>query len=183
MPSVTGWEKRMLPTRFWADMSWRDFAAADMSAAVAVLPVAATEQHGPHLPVGVDAYHQPGLSEARGRRVTPADWPVLFLPPQAIGKSNEHVEFPGTLTFSQRDADPRADRDRRLVARTGCRKLVFINSHGGNMPAIDIVGATLRVHFACSRCTRPGSGSAYPEGCSPSASARTASTAATSRLR
>ena len=103
----------MLPTKFWADMSWRDFAAADMSAAVAVLPVAAIEQHGPHLPVGVDADLNEGYLKRAIARV-PADWPVLFLPPQAIGASDEHAEFPGTLTLSTETLTARADRDRRL---------------------------------------------------------------------
>ena len=56
----------MLPTKFWAEMSWRDFAAADMSKAVAVLPVAAIEQHGPHLPVGVDTFINEGYRQTRG---------------------------------------------------------------------------------------------------------------------
>ena len=102
----------MLPTKYWAEMGWRDFAAADMSKVVAVLPVAAIEQHGPHLPVGVDTFINQGYLRGRSKRV-PADWPVLFLPVQAIGKSNEHIEFPGTLTFSHRDRDARLVRDRR----------------------------------------------------------------------
>ena len=57
----------MLPTKFWAEMGWRDFAAADMSKVVAVLPVAAIEQHGPHLPVGVDTFINEGYL-ARARR-------------------------------------------------------------------------------------------------------------------
>ena len=89
----------MLPTKFWAEMSWRDFAAADMSKVVAVLPVAAIEQHGPHLPVGVDTFINEGYLATAVPRI-PDDMPVLILPIQAVGKSNEHVEYPGTLTFS-----------------------------------------------------------------------------------
>ena len=77
----------MPPTRFWAEMSWRDFAAADMARTVAVLPVAAIEQHGPHLPVGTDAFIGEGYLKRAIARV-PADWPALFLPPQTIGASN-----------------------------------------------------------------------------------------------
>ena len=80
----------MLPTKYWAEMSWRDFAAADMSQVVAVLPVAAIEQHGPHLPVGVDTFINEGYLARVIARV-PSDVPVLFLPVQAIGKSNEHT--------------------------------------------------------------------------------------------
>ena len=119
----------MLPTKFWAEMSWRDFAAADMSKVVAVLPVAATEQHGPHLPVGVDTYINQGYLAARGQADAPAEMPVLYLPAQAIGKSNEHIEYPGTLTLPPAPALIRAwEEIGDSVARTGCRKLVFINS-------------------------------------------------------
>ncbi len=62
----------MLPTKYWAEMGWRDFAAADMSKAVAVLPVAAIEQHGPHLPVGVDTFINEGYLARAVKRV-PAD--------------------------------------------------------------------------------------------------------------
>src|SRR4051812_50113809 len=89
----------MLASKFWSDLSWRDFAAADMSKVIAVLPVAATEQHGPHLPVGVDNYINQGYLE-RAVKLTPDDLTVLYLPVQAIGKSNEHLHYPGTLTFS-----------------------------------------------------------------------------------
>ena len=80
----------MLPTKIWAEMGWRDFAATDMSKVVAVLPVAAIEQHGPHLPVGVDKFINEGYL-ARAVKRTPADLPVLYLPVQSIGKSNEHI--------------------------------------------------------------------------------------------
>ena len=69
----------MLPTKFWAEMSWRDFAAADMGKVVAVLPVAAIEQHGPHLPVGVDTFINEGYLATAIERI-PDDMPVLILP-------------------------------------------------------------------------------------------------------
>src|SRR6204780_426305 len=134
----------MLPTKFWAEMSWRDFPAADMSKVVAVLPVAAIEQHGPHLPVGVDMLINEGyLAWAVGR--IPDDMPVLILPVQAIGKSNEHTEYPGTLTFSMETVTRAWTEIGDSVARPGCRKLIFINSHGGNVPVIDVVARELRV--------------------------------------
>ena len=134
----------MLPTKLWMDMSWRDFAAADMSKVVAVLPVAAVEQHGPHLPVGVDTYINEGYL-ARAIARTPADLPVLYLPVQSIGKSNEHIEFPGTLTFSAETLTRAWTEIGDSVARTGCRKIIFMNSHGGNVPVIDVVARELRI--------------------------------------
>ena len=143
----------MLPSKFWSDWSWRDFAATDMSKVIAVLPVAATEQHGPHLPVGVDNYINQGYLaravEADARRHARA-----LLPVQAIGKSNEHIEFPGTLTFSHETVIRAWTEIGDSVARAGCRKLVFINSHGGNVPVIDIVARELRVQASHARRPR-----------------------------
>ena len=150
-----------LPTKYWAEMGWRDFAAADMREVVAVLPVAAIEQHGRHLPVGVDSFINQGHLDRAIARV-PATMPVLFLPLQSIGKSNEHIEFPGTLTLSAETLIRAWTEIGDSVARTGCRKLVFINSHGGNVPIIDIVARELRVkhrmlavHAAWSRLGMP----------------------------
>jgi creatinine amidohydrolase len=136
-----------MPSKYWSDWSWRDFAETDMRNYVAVLPVAATEQHGPHLPVGVDNYINQGYL-ARAVAATPDDLPVLYLPVQAIGKSNEHIEFPGTLTFSHETVIRAWTEIGDSVARTGCRKLIFINSHGGNVPVIDIVARELRMKHA-----------------------------------
>ena len=102
----------MLPTKFWAEMTWPDFQRADMSKVIAVLPVAAIEQHGPHLPVGVDAFINEGYVKRAAARV-PEDLSVLFLPLQTIGVSGEHADFPGTLTLSTETRDSRLDGDRR----------------------------------------------------------------------
>jgi len=131
-------------TRFWTELTWRDFAARDMSRVVAVLPVAAVEQHGPHLPVGVDMYINQGYVAAAAKAL-PDDLQVLFLPVQAIGKSNEHIEYPGTLTFSLETVTRAWIEIGDSVARAGCRRLVFINSHGGNVPVIDAAIRELRV--------------------------------------
>ena len=92
-----------LPSRFWADLSTRDFAHLQASGqaahTVAVLPVAAIEQHGPHLPLSVDATLLQGVIDAALPQL-PADLPVLFLPPQNVGLSPEHIRYPGTLTLS-----------------------------------------------------------------------------------
>ena len=173
----------MLPTKFWAEMGWRDFAATDMSKVVAVLPVAAIEQHGPHLPVGVDAFINEGYL-ARAIERVPADLPVLFLPLQAIGKSNEHIEYPGTLTFSMETVTRAWTEIGDSVARTGCRKLIFMNSHGGQCRCPRGGGAGVAgAPRACSPSTPAGMRSAIRTACSPRASERTAFTAATPRRR
>src|SRR5690606_39919495 len=86
----------MLPKRHWAAMPWEDFRVGDSARWIAVLPVAAVEQHGPHLPLGVDGFINEGYL-ARAMALLPASLPVTVLPLQWVGKSDEHLAFPGTL--------------------------------------------------------------------------------------
>ena len=93
LPSTT-------PSRFWADLSTQDFAqlisTGQAAQTIAVLPVAATEQHGPHLPLSVDTVLVEGVIAAALAHLAP-ELKVLFLPTQAVGLSPEHARFPGTL--------------------------------------------------------------------------------------
>jgi creatinine amidohydrolase len=136
-----------LASRFWSDLSSPDFArlaaSPDIDRAVAVLPLAATEQHGPHLPTGVDATLADALVAASLPHI-PGDLPVLFLPTQAIGKSDEHQRFPGTLTLSAETLIRAWTELGACVARSGLRKLVLFNSHGGNAGVMDIVAREIR---------------------------------------
>ena len=85
--------------RQWVEMTTQDFQRSDMAQAIAILPVAAIEQHGPHLPVEVDAAINRGVL-ARAMELAPPDLPVTVLPAMPVGKSNEHIAYPGTLTLS-----------------------------------------------------------------------------------
>jgi creatinine amidohydrolase len=109
-----------------------------------VLTVAAIEQHGPHLPVSVDTSLVEGVIAAALPHL-PAQLPVLFLPTQQIGKSNEHLRFPGTLTLSANTLIALWTEIGECVARTGIRKLLLFNSHGGQISVMDIVARDLRV--------------------------------------
>src|SRR5215472_3502801 len=91
-------ESTMPTKRFWAELKSSEFAALDPNATIAVLPVAATEQHGPHLPVTTDTAIADGMIKTVLARL-PSDLSVLFLPIQMIGKSNEHLRSPGTITY------------------------------------------------------------------------------------
>ena len=102
----------MLPTKFWAEMSWRDFAAADMAKSSRCCRSRRSSSMGRICRSASTRSSTRAISRARSR-ASPTHLPVLFLPVQAIGKSNEHIEFPGTLTFSIGDDHPRLDRDRR----------------------------------------------------------------------
>ena len=129
--------------RFWSQLTTRDFAALDPAATVAVLPLGATEQHGPHLPLGVDSTLVDGIVAA-ALPLLPPELPVLFLPSQAIGLSPEHASFPGTLTLSAETLIRLWREIGAGVARAGVRKLVFFNAHGGHTGAMEIVARELR---------------------------------------
>ncbi|MES2974336.1 MAG: creatininase family protein [Pseudomonadota bacterium] len=133
-----------LKSRFWADLTTRDFARLDAAGTIAVLPVAAVEQHGPHLPVSVDMTLADGVIAAALPHL-PAELQVLFLPTQQVGKSNEHSRFPGTLTLSAETLMRVWMELGECVARTGIRKLVLFNAHGGQVSLMDIVARDLRV--------------------------------------
>ncbi len=136
-----------LPSHFWADLTSRHFAQLAASPAidqaVAVLPVAAIEQHGPHLPVSVDTTLVNGVVDASLAHL-PADLPVLFLPTQQVGKSNEHIRYAGTLTLSAQTLISMWMELGACVARAGFKKLVLLNSHGGQVSVMDIVARDLR---------------------------------------
>ena len=110
---------------------------------VAVLPVAAVEQHGPHLPLSVDATLLQGVIDAALPQL-PAVLPVLFLPPQNVGLSPEHIRFPGTLTLSPATVIALWTEIGECVARAGIRKLLLFNGHGGQVSVMDIVARELR---------------------------------------
>ncbi len=133
-------------SRYWADLSTRDFAQLDVARTIAVLPVAATEQHGPHLPVSVDADLVNGVVAAALPHL-PAALPVLFLPTQAVGLSPEHQRFPGTLTLSSHTVISLWTEIGESVARAGIKKLVLLNSHGGQVGVLDIVARDLRARL------------------------------------
>ncbi|MDB5872306.1 MAG: creatininase [Ramlibacter sp.] len=144
----------MTKSRFWADLKTTDFARLDAAATVAVLPVAATEQHGPHLPLSVDQTLVDGVVAACLPQL-PAALPVLFLPTQQVGYSPEHSAFPGTLTLSASTVIATWVEIGECVARAGVKKLLLLNSHGGQVSLMDIVARELRARanlivYSCS---------------------------------
>jgi creatinine amidohydrolase len=135
-----------LPRARWVDMSTIEFARIPPDT-VAVLPVAAIEQHGPHLPVFVDTCINTAVVD-RAIELLPADLPVTVLPTQMIGKSNEHLAFPGTLSLSAETVIRLWTEIGESVARAGIRKLVLLNSHGGQPELALIVARDLRVRHS-----------------------------------
>ncbi len=133
-----------VPRRYWAEMTAAEVAALDPDRAIAVLPVGAIEQHGPHLPVNVDACIAEGLL-ARALALVPDDLAVVALPLQPVGKSNEHIDFPGTLTLSAETLIRLWTEIGDSAARAGVAKLMILNAHGGQPQVADIVARDLRV--------------------------------------
>jgi creatinine amidohydrolase len=153
-----------LPKPDWMEMTWQEIAGAgnDTARWIAVLPLAAVEQHGPHLPLGVDTF----IAEAylaRVREILPADLPVTFLPVQRIGVSVEHVAFPGTLTLSASAAIAAWTEIGESLVRAGLRKLVLITSHGGNVAAMELVARDLRARHGMLAVTVGWHRFGYPE--------------------
>ncbi|PWK69130.1 creatininase family protein [Aminobacter sp. AP02] len=151
---------------WWGDFKAADFASMDLERTIAVIPVAAIEQHGPHLPVSTDLSIMEGmLAEVFAR--LPENLDARFLPIQAVGKSDEHIHAPGTLSLP---ANMLVDAWTELgasVARAGIRKFVFLTSHGGNEEVMGIVSRELRVRFAALSVRTSWGRFGYPESLYP----------------
>jgi creatinine amidohydrolase len=153
----------MLPKRNWMEMTWQDLEGAEIGRWIAVLPLAAVEQHGPHLPLGVDSY----IAEAylaRVQSLLPDDLPVTFLPLQRVGVSAEHLAYPGTLTFSATTAIAAWTELGDSLARAGLRKLILVTSHGGNVAAMELVARDLRTRRGMLAVTVGWHRFGYPDG-------------------
>jgi creatinine amidohydrolase len=129
----------------WLELTTEDFAALDPEKTIAVLPIAAIEQHGPHLAVSTDTINGQGINDSVIARL-PDQLSVLFLPVQAVGKSNEHIRSPGTITYTAETAQRAWTEIGESVARAGLRKMIIVTSHGGNVDTMRIVARELRVN-------------------------------------
>jgi creatinine amidohydrolase len=136
----------MTSRKFWAELKSSEFSALDPQSTLVILPVAAIEQHGPHLPVMTDTAIMEGMIATVIDRL-PDDLRVLFLPTQAIGKSNEHLRSSGTITFSVETVIRGWFEIGEGVHRAGLRKLIIVTSHGGNVDVVNIVARELRVRL------------------------------------
>jgi creatinine amidohydrolase len=131
---------------WWGDFPATAYGAIDAKMTIAVLPVAAIEQHGPHLPVSTDTTIMNGMLETVIARL-PDNLDIRILPVQSVGKSNEHLHVPGTLTLPSTTLIEAWTELGASVARAGVKKLVVVNSHGGNEEIMGIVTRELRVRF------------------------------------
>jgi len=154
------------PPRDWTDIHWPDIEAGAAGRWIAVLPLAATEQHGPHLPLATDVMIAQAYL-AKLRELLPADLPVTVLPVQPVGISTEHINFPGTLTLAPSTAIAQWMALGESVARAGVKKLVMVTSHGGNSAAMSLVAQELRAHHGLLVVTTAWSRFGVPPGLFP----------------
>jgi creatinine amidohydrolase len=153
----------MTPPRDWTAIRWQDVAKEDAARWIAVLPLAATEQHGPHLPLRTDVL----IAEAylaRVRELLPENIPATFLPIEEVGISTEHTDYPGTLTLSADAALKKWAAIGESVVHAGLKKLVMVTSHGGNSAAMTIVAQDLRAQCGLLAVTTAWSRFGAPDG-------------------
>ena len=129
--------------RSWQSMTTIEAERLGETDPAVIIPVAAIEQHGPHLPLSTDLDIGLGLLEQAFRNL-PDDFPAWVLPPQAVGTSAEHASFPGTLSVDERLLCRVISVHGAAVARCGVRRFLISNSHGGNRQVIDTAGLRLR---------------------------------------
>jgi creatinine amidohydrolase len=153
----------LLPPRDWTDIHWPGISETAPAQWIAVLPLAATEQHGPHLPVGTDIMIAQAYL-ARVRELLPDTIPVTFLPLQPVGISTEHIDYPGTLTLPTEVALKSWMALGESVARAGIKKLVMVTSHGGNSAGMTLVAQDLRAQHGLLAVTTGWFRFGAPEG-------------------
>lgn len=132
-----------MPIRTWGHLTTVEVAALDPARTVAVLPAGAIEQHGPHLPLATDILISEGVLVAAAERVAP-DIDLIRLPSQSVGLSPEHMSFAGTLSHEAETLLASWTEIGMSVSAAGLRKLIILNSHGGQPQIVDLVTQRLR---------------------------------------
>jgi len=153
-------------TRNFAYLNWKQVDALPRESTLLVLPTAAIEQHGPHLPLATDTLIN-NLLLGQALEKLPKELPVYALPPVHYGKSNEHIGFPGTLSVSASTFMAVLRDLGSSISSAGFKKLVLYNTHGGNTSLIDVMARDLRAEFGLRTFALHGSGGIAFEGLNP----------------
>jgi len=146
----------------WSELSAPELRSIVEDTTIALLPVGAVEQHGPHLPLNTDTALAEGMAHEAASRVKSAV--VLVLPTVSVAKSDEHLGFPGVLTLDGPTLQSVLVQIGRSVARSGVRRLVFLNAHGGNVPVLQTVIRQLRIEKAMFCVSAGWMSMGYPAG-------------------
>ena len=142
---MTNTKSPSVSSGYWRNLTTTDLSDIDPARTIAVLPVAAIEQHGPHLPLDTDAC----INEALVNRLlskTHVDMTLLALPIMSVGESTEHGDFPGTLMASAETLIKLWTEVGKQVSKTGIQKLLILNTHGGQPEIVTIVAQRLRAY-------------------------------------
>jgi creatinine amidohydrolase len=153
-------------SRNFAYLNWKEVDALPRESTLLVLPTAAIEQHGPHLPLATDTLIN-NLLLGRALEKLPPELPVFALPPVHFGKSSEHIGFPGTLSLTASTFMAVLRDLGSSLASAGFQKLVLYNTHGGNTSLIDVMARDLRAEFGLRTFALHGSGGIPFEGLAP----------------
>jgi creatinine amidohydrolase len=153
-------------SRNFGYLNWKQVDALPRESTLLVLPTAAIEQHGPHLPLATDTLINNLLLGGALEKLAP-ELPVYALPPVHYGKSNEHIGFPGTLSVSASTFMAVLRDLGASLSSAGFRKLVLYNTHGGNTSLIDVMARDLRAEFGLRTFALHGSGGIAFEGLDP----------------
>jgi creatinine amidohydrolase len=152
--------------RNFAYLNWKQVDALARASTLLVLPTAAIEQHGHHLPLATDALIN-NLLLGHALEKLPAELSVYALPPVPYGKSNEHLGFAGTLSVSATTFMAVLRDLGGSLASAGFQKLVLYNTHGGNSALIEVMARDLRAEFGLRTFALHGTGGISFEGVSP----------------
>jgi creatinine amidohydrolase len=153
-------------SRNFAYLNWKQVDALPRASTLLVLPTAAIEQHGHHLPLATDTLIN-NLLLGHAFAKLPPELPIYALPPVHYGKSNEHIGFPGTLSVTAATFMAVLRDLGASLSSAGFQKLVLYNTHGGNSSLIDVMARDLRAEFGLRTFALHGSGGIPFEGLSP----------------
>jgi creatinine amidohydrolase len=155
-----------MPLVSWSDLTTPELDALPKQETVAVLPVAAVEQHGPHLPLGTDTIIAEAMLRETAARLSKGPT-VVALPVEALGASAEHSRSAGTLSLPPDMALARWLLVGDAVARLGIRRLIVVTSHGGNSEIIALLVRELRLRHAMLAIATSWARMGYPDGLFP----------------
>ncbi len=151
--------------RNFAYLTWKQVDALPRESTLLVLPTAAIEQHGHHLPLATDTLIN-NLVLGKALALVPSEFSIYALPPVCYGKSNEHLGFPGTLSVSASTFLAVVRDLGASLAVGGFKKVVLYNTHGGNTSLVDVLARDLRAEFGLRTFSLFGSPGAAFEGVS-----------------
>ncbi|NPV09287.1 MAG: creatininase family protein [Anaerolineae bacterium] len=130
-------------------LTWPEMNEAISAQKVVILPTGSTEQHGPHMPLDVDAFLTESVCLEVGRRASDR---VLVLPTVSYGLNLHHIDFPGTIHIEPETFIAFCLNITKSVAYHGFQKILIVNGHGSNTPLVDLVArkTTLQTHSLCA---------------------------------